>query len=279
MFYSDKPISSNNEDKLNRKGFAKLLAHTLVHLDSKDTFTVGLFGKWGCGKTSLVNMTLAEIENIQAKNETDEQIIVVHFEPWNFTDTNQLLTQFFVRLANEFQKKGNKNLTKIGKALENYSDAFGLLELIPGVGAPIASASKWGLSRLGQKMQKGLDERDVLKQKEQVIQLLKAQSNRILVILDDIDRLSNEQIRYVFQLITSVARFPNTTYLLVFDKEIVVEALKGVQSGNGQDYLEKVIQMPIQIPNIQRSDLRNALFERLDEIIADFKELGYNQKH
>lgn len=76
-------------------------------------------------------------------------------------------------------------------------------------------------------MQKGLDERDVLKQKEQVIQLLKAQSNRILVILDDIDRLSNEQIRYVFQLITSVARFPNTTYLLVFDKEIVVEALKG----------------------------------------------------
>ncbi len=81
------------------------------------------------------------------------------------------------------------------------------------------------------------------------MQLLKAQSNRILVILDDIDGLSNKQIRYVFQLITSVARFPNTTYLLVFDKEIVVEALKGVQSGNGQDYL-KVIQMPIQIPNI-----------------------------
>ena len=209
----------------------------IVHLDSKDTFTVGLFGKWGCGKTSLVNMTLAEIESIQAKNETEEQIIVVHFEPWNFTDTNQLLTQFFVRLANEFQKKGDKNLTKIGKALENYSDTFGLLELIPGVGAPIASASKWGLSRLGQKMQKGLD---------------------------DIDRLSNEQIRYVFQLITSVARFPNTTYLLVFDKEIVVEALKDVQSGNGQDYLEKVIQMPIQIPDIQRSDLRNILFDRLD---------------
>ena len=133
-----------------------------------------------------------------------------------------------------------------------YSDAFGLLELIPGVRAPIASASKWGLSRLGQKMQKGLD---------------------------DIDHLSNEQIRYVFQLITSVARFPNTIYLLVFDKEIVVEALKDVQSGNGQDYLEKVIQMPIQIPDIQRSDLRNILFDRLDRIKADFKELGFDQNH
>ena len=170
----------------------------------------------------------SEIENIQADDGPEKQIIVVHFEPWNFTDTNQLLTQFFVRLANEFQKKGDKNLTKIGKALENYSDAFGLLEWIPGVGAPIASVSKWGFSRLGQKMQKGLDERDVLKQKDQVIKLLNTQSNRILVILDDIDRLSNEQIRYVFQLITSVAKFPNMTYFLVFDKEIVVEALKNV---------------------------------------------------
>lgn len=279
MFYSDKPICSDSEDQLNRNGFAKLLAHTLVHLDSSDTFTVGLFGKWGCGKTSLVNMTLAEVKNIQARDNTDNGIIVVHFEPWNFTDTNQLLTQFFVRLANEFQKKGDENLTKIGKALENYSEAFSLLELIPAVGGPIAAIGKLGASLVGRKMQKGLDERDILQQKEKVIKMLKEQSNRILVILDDIDRLSNEQIRYVFQLITSVARFPNTTYLLVFDKEIVVEALKDVQSGNGQDYLEKVIQMPIQIPDIQRTDLRNALFARLEEIKDDFKELGYNQNH
>lgn len=279
MFYSDRPIRAENEDQLNRKGFAKHLAHTLVHLDSDDTFTVGLFGKWGCGKTSLVNMTLNEIENVQDKQISNEKIIVVHFEPWNFTDTNQLLTQFFVRLANEFQKKGDTNLTKIGKALESYSDAFGLLELIPAVGTPIAAASKWGLSLLGKKLQKGLDNRDVLKQKDQVVQLLKEQSNRILVVLDDIDRLSNEQIRYIFQLITSVARFPNTTYLLVFDKEIVVEALKDIQSGNGEDYLEKVIQMPIQIPDIKRSDLRNVLFDRLESIKNDFHELGFVQNH
>ncbi len=279
MFYSDKPINSNSKDQLNRKGFAKLLARTLVNLDSRDTFTVGLFGKWGSGKTSLVNMTLSEIENIQSNVKVDDKIVVVHFEPWNFTDTNQLLTQFFVRLANEFQKKGDKNLTQIGKNLEKYADAFSLLEFIPGVGAPIASVSKWGASWLGRKMQKGLDERDVLHQKEQVVNMLRTQSHRILVVLDDIDRLSNEQIRYVFQLITSVAKFPNTTYLLVFDKEIVVEALKDVQSGNGQDYLEKVIQMPIQIPDIQRSDLRNVLLARLEEIKADFMELGYNQTH
>lgn len=63
-------------------------------------------------------MTLTEIESIQAERKTEEQIIVVHFEPWNFTDTNQLLTQFFIRLANEFQNKEDRTLTKIGKAFD-----------------------------------------------------------------------------------------------------------------------------------------------------------------
>lgn len=105
MFYSDKPIGSNNEDMLNRKGFAKILARTLVHLESRDTFTVGLFGKWGSGKTSLVNMTLTEIESIQAERKTEDQIIVVHFEPWNFTDTNQLLTQFLYAWQTSFKTR------------------------------------------------------------------------------------------------------------------------------------------------------------------------------
>ena len=55
MFYSDKPIMSNFDDHLHRGGFAKLLAQALLNLNSSDTFSVGLFGKWGSGKTSLVN--------------------------------------------------------------------------------------------------------------------------------------------------------------------------------------------------------------------------------
>lgn len=57
MYYSDKPIISNQDDLLNRKSFSSLLAKTLVELKNDDTFTVGLFGKWGTGKTSVVNMT------------------------------------------------------------------------------------------------------------------------------------------------------------------------------------------------------------------------------
>lgn len=276
MYYSDKPILTSEEDALNRKYFAELMGKALINLQNNDTFTVGLYGRWGNGKTSLVNMMLKEIEN----NQTDqEKLMIVHFEPWNFSNTDQLLEQFFVRLTNDFRNSKDKKMQKIGEALEKYADAFEVVKVIPYVGGLLSFFGKNGLKSFGKKLKKGTDEKDILKQKENVINLLREQEKRILIVIDDIDRLSNEQIRQVFQLITSVAKFPNTTYLLVFDKEIVVKALEKVQEGSGDEYLEKIIQMPIQIPDINQNEFRRVLFDRLDKIIGSFEGLTFEQEH
>ena len=231
MYYSDKPNLTSEEDSLKRKYFAQLMAKALVNLQNADTFTVGLYGRWGNGKTSLVNMMLKEIEKNQIEQ---EKLLIVHFEPWNFSNTDQLLEQFFVRLTNVFHNSKDEKMKKVGEALEKYSEAFEMAEVIPYVGGLLALFGKKGSEALGKKLKKGIDEKDILKQKENVINLLSQQEKRVLIVIDDIDRLNNEQIRQVFQLITSVAKFPNTTYLLVFDKEIVVKALEKVQEGNGE---------------------------------------------
>lgn len=277
MYYSDKPITNNDNDLLDRKNFAKLLANTLVNLKNEDTFTIGLFGKWGTGKTSIVNMALHEIDALQTSEE--DKPIVVRFEPWHFTDSNQLLSQFFIRLSNEFKSKKDKNLTKIGKAIEKYSITFELANLIPAFGKPIATVGKFGATILGKKLQKDSDNSDILLRKEKVVNLLAEQNNKIIVIIDDIDRLSNEQIRQVFQLVSSVAKFPNTIYLLVFDKGVVVKALEKVQEGNGEDYLQKVIQMPIQIPEIPEAKLHAVLFNRLNDIIDKQPQILFDRTH
>ena len=269
-YYTDKPIDSFDDDLLERGSFARILSDTLINLKYSDTFTVGLFGKWGTGKTSIVNMALQEIEN--SKSEKD--VIVVRFEPWHFSDSSQLLSQFFVRLSNEFKGKSNKNLQKIGKAIEKYSSALDLAKLIPVYGDIISSTVKVGAISIGKKLQKDSTESDVISQKNQVVELLKKQKSRILVVIDDIDRLSSEQIRLVFQLVASVAKFPNTAYLLVFDKDVVVKSLEKVQEGDGEDYLEKVIQMPIQIPEIHKENLHTVLFTRLDEILSTYPEIS-----
>lgn len=278
IFCADRPISSVSEDLLKRATFSKLLAETIAKLNKDDTFTVGVFGKWGNGKTSVVRMMLDELDKQQASLNEEDKTIVVRFEPWNFTDTNQLLNQFFARLSNEFKQKDDEKLKSIGEALEKYSKAFALVELIPNLGSFGKIISYFGenaVKAFGKYLKKDWNAEDIQKQKEEVVRLLKEQSCKILVVIDDIDRLSNEQIRYIFQLVTSVAKFPNTIYLLVFDKDIVVKALEKVQEGSGEDYLEKVIQMPIQIPDINRSALRNVLFYRLDEILKRHKYANF----
>lgn len=275
MFYSDRPILNSEDDLLSRSSFAKKLAHTLMRFKTEDTFTLGLFGKWGSGKTSLINMILQEISSVEENLNNEEKLIVVHFEPWNFSDTNQLLTQFFVRLSNEFRNKKDENSIKIGETIEKYADAFDIAEAMPVVGGLIALLGKKGALDVAKKLKKGSDEKDVQKQKENVINILKEQPNNILIIIDDIDRLNNEQIRQVFQLVTSVAKFPKTTYLLSFDKEVVVEALKEVQKGDGEEYLEKIVQIPIEIPQLPKNRVNETLIKRLNNIISEYNGIYF----
>ena len=272
MYYSDKPILSKKEDFLKRKYFAELVAKSLENLNSQDTFTIGLYGQWGTGKTSLVNMILEEIKE-------NEKVVIVRFEPWNFSSTNQLLEQFFVHLANQFHWTKDKTLKEVGNALERYSDAFDFAKVIPHVGGAISFLGKRISKGIGKRIQNNLDKNDIMCQKEKVVQLLKGQNKRILVVIDDIDRLNNEQIRQVFQLITSVAKFPNMIYLLVFDKEIVVKALEKIQEGSGEEYLEKIIQMPIQIPDICSTEFRGIIFERLYNIVKEQEGIKINLEH
>ena len=275
IYYADKPIEYDHEDLLDRGSFARLLAQTTLNFNGSNAFTIGLFGKWGSGKTSVVNMTMDQIQS-QGQN---GEIIIVRFEPWHFSDASQLLSQFFIRLSNEFKSKKDKKLHNIGTAIETYSSAFELAKLIPVYGDAISSVAKFGAGKLARIFKTKIYDSDVISQKQIVVDLLAKQKCRILVVIDDIDRLNSEQIRLVFQLVSSVAKFPNTTYLLVFDKDVVVKALEKVQEGNGEDFLKKVIQMPIELPEIPNPKLRSLLFERLDGILAAYPNTGFSKEH
>lgn len=277
VFYTDRPLISKEEDLLNRKGFARLLANTLIKLSSNETFTVGLYGGWGHGKTSLVNMTLDEVNSIQESEEN--KLIIIRFDPWIFFDSEQLVSQFFVRLSSEFKSKDDERISKIGELLVDYSEAFEFAKAIPSIGGVIAFIGKRATRRLGNRIKDRGNNNDIHKQKENIINHLKKLSNKILIVIDDIDRLNNQQIRQVFQLVTSVAKFPNIIYLLAFDRQIVVNALEEVQGGNGEEYLEKVIQMPIEVPSIQRNRLNDIFFNRLDDIIQSQEDIIFEKDY
>jgi predicted KAP-like P-loop ATPase len=103
---------------------------------------------------------------------------------------------------------------------------------------------------------------------------------RIIIVIDDIDRLNEIEIKQIFQLVKSIADFPNTTYVLTFDREVVSKALETEQCGNGNQYLEKIVQIPFELPEISRSELISLLDTQILKIIVrnphdDFYEKAY----
>ena len=101
-------------------------------------------------------------------------------------------------------------------------------------------------------------------QKEKLIKELKKKKKKIIVVIDDIDRLSNEQIRMVFQLVNQVAGLPNVLYLLSMDKDVVVRALKNVQDCNGEEYLEKIVQVPFTIPKLDKDKVLDLFLYKIE---------------
>ncbi|MBE3088731.1 MAG: hypothetical protein IMZ41_00460, partial [Actinobacteria bacterium] len=132
MFYSDKPIDSYREDLLNRSFFSKNFAKTILSYKDKDSIAIGLHGEWGSGKTSVVNMILEEMEVLGKELNETEKPIILKFNPWNFTEQNQLISQFFKQLSFVLKiKDSSENAKKISENLELYASLFDPLISIP----------------------------------------------------------------------------------------------------------------------------------------------------
>jgi len=281
MFKPDQPIKSHKEDKLGRFSFAQSLGNAILSYKEKDSIVIGLFGAWGSGKTSIINMALEHIDLVSKNKTNDEKPIIVRFNPWNYSDQNQLVTQFFKQLSVVLRRSDYaSDAKKAGERLETYAKFFEPLALIPNIGliAGLSSmvfktfggvAKRWGNLKLN----------DLSAIRAELNDLLAKQLHKIIVVIDDIDRLNNTEIRQIFQLIKSLGDFPNTIYMLAFDRDVVKNALEKVQGGSGIGYLEKVVQIPFEIPLISKQEVEHLLFSKLDELIKDLPEGKWNQNY
>lgn len=269
MNYStDRPIDREEQDLLGRSFFSKQLGKAIYEYNGKDGLVIGLFGKWGTGKTSVINMAINEINKL-AENDKNKPMIM-KFAPWNYSDKNNLISLFFQSLKNKIEVQNNKEFKKkVGKALSDYSGAFDTLLLVPGVSSGFIESLKSLARVLGDNLREKVDldrTKDILEKA-----LIKA-NKKIIIVIDDIDRLTNSQIRDVFQLVKQVADFPNVIYVLAMDREVVRSALTEVHNIDGNEYLEKIIQIPFELPELRKSRLHDIFFIKLEQIVNDLSD-------
>lgn len=240
------PIVKEDDDILHRSDVVDQLVHTIESLDNS-SHAIGISGKWGSGKTSVINLF---------KKKVDPKHIIVDFDPWIFSDQADLTKQFFSTLGNAFRRRSSstvaKHLSIITDYLEPILGNYFLFRLIRQY-SHLLSDPHYGCS--------------LASVKEKISRRLSKLEKRLIIVIDNIDRLEPDEIRSMMKLVRSVADFSNTIYLIAYDDEVVSKALT-CNSYGGTDYLQKIIPLTICLPEIGGIVLNNVLNEQLKQITS-----------
>ncbi len=203
MFNPDKAIQSCEEDELNRCNFAKSLGEAIINYKDEESLVVGLLGKWGYGKTSIINMATEHITEITKDDKNSP--ILIEFNPWNFSQQNQLIFQFFneliITLEKNFVPKAILNKLKSYASKLTISSAM----IIGGLIRPSTTKIYLDYFKLDKSENKTLEDL-----RGDLNSLLRNLNRKLIIVIDDIDRLNDFEIQQIFQLVKLLADFSNT---------------------------------------------------------------------
>ncbi|MBP9225062.1 MAG: hypothetical protein KBF76_14420 [Verrucomicrobiales bacterium] len=264
---------SSAPDTLNRTEFAGRVARGLSNWSSNESLVTAIYGPWGSGKTWL-------LKNIEATLIKTGETTICHFSPWQYESNAQITAEFFASVSKVLDCSDTKNdkarqrsilWKKLGQAVA--VGQIGLLAASTALGVPVAVPGV--LNWLKSLLKIGQDRAEIAAQAPGIAELrnrlLKLFSDpdakKILVMIDDLDRLEDEQIRMIFRLVKTTANFPNLNYLLLGERSQLAAALDSISNGHGDRYLEKIVQIPLTLPRASSHQIRGRLWDGL-EIVA-----------
>lgn len=247
QYVADQPIAGKDEDRFNRAPFAARIAETIATRVDPSSIVLGLFGPWGDGKTSVLEMMQEALSPFSS-------VIVVRFNPWHFQSEDLLLRGFFATLADAMGKSLPSMKEKAGDLLKKYGSVLSLASLT--VGGVVQVNPGDAAKGVGEAMSNvGLDDL-----RKRIEGMLDEANKRLVILIDDIDRLDREETHATFKLVKLSASFRHTSYVLAFDDAVVSAAL-GERYGAGGEpagraFLEKIIQVPLHLPPADENSLR-----------------------
>ncbi|EHU1054062.1 hypothetical protein KY295_000259 [Campylobacter lari] len=263
------------------------LARTIKYYKDKDSVSMGIIGDWGSGKTSFINMVLESLS-------INKKIVIINFNPWNISTRKQLISDFLTMLSKEickvpFPEFKCRNLKKIyshfkfkffSEVSQNLEDLALLFKMSSYVIAdPVTSVAMSKTSNAISDFNKSLsaEKKGLDEIKNKINTALLNIDTKIIIVIDDLDRLADTDIREIFQLVRSIADFKNTMYILAYDNEIVTKALDKIQKDKGERYIEKIVQVPIVLPKLNKANLTAIFMQKIEQFNFTYEKIDKNE--
>lgn len=279
-----KELSSNIPINLNEKNdlFNYLNKVKIIKdfLENNEDFLlennmIGLYGKWGSGKSSIIK-TLIESQN-QDYRIDETKYLSIFFEAWKYeSDTNLAysLFEFLIEKVNPNWKNGVKDrMEEVYAAIKGFAKG-GTFNL--GI---VSFTGKDALEELEKLEQKRSQEESFYtrhkKFVDQFSDLLKEEKRKVIIFIDDLDRCETENI---VKLLSAIKLFFTLSDKVVFlcgiDKEAVTKSLKSKYNNDeekAEEYLEKIFSFSFSMPKIsQFESLISSTFGTNENIVEDF---------
>jgi len=235
-------------DLLERGKVINQLYYAILQSNPDGRFVISLEGKWGCGKTTIIN-------NVKRKlAELNQNIVIIdEFDPWSYCDQESLFFNMFDIIL---QKSGLKYSTLLTK------------QMVDKISENIFGSRKTSMI-FGSFLFKQTNNTSVIKNK--INDYLKLCGKKVVFFIDNIDRAENENIILLFKLVGNVFDFERVTYVLSFDN-VRVKKIFDDKLSLDYEYLKKVIQMQIRVPEVDRNLLARLFTRCIHNLLIAYGE-------
>lgn len=244
IFLSDTPIISDKKDILDYANDVKQLAEQLKIISSEYSYSVGITSSWGSGKSSYLNM----LKNYLSSN---KDFIVIDFNPRHSYTPKDIQKDFFSVLQSKL-KEYDYRFTYIFK---NYLKALSIIE-------SKFLSSLFELHKIW----------DVKSEKEKLNDLISQIDKRIVIVIEDFDRLLADEIIEVFKLIDGNASFTNFIFITAYDKKHINKIIGETYSNEEAFFSDKFFTIEVPIPKRPYDKIFNYLIETLTDKLHIRKE-------
>ncbi|OJX57729.1 MAG: hypothetical protein BGO89_07085 [Candidatus Kapaibacterium thiocyanatum] len=283
-FSTDRPLDDPADDILNRNNYCMTVAATLGNWKEKESLVVGIEGEWGAGKTTVKNFIVHHLRNL------DRPPHVVEYNPWQWSGQDRILESFAttvtsslknsvfhrcLRKLSQFLLFGStvgKSAIQIGKdiplTLVSFFGIVGIYNGWPGWVQSTIFVAILLIVIVSDIADRNLRNRLLENTKERLRKKTKKLNRPIVVFIDDIDRLTKQEIRLVLQLVKANLNIPNMIFVLLFDRKVVQDALKEDTLDLSSQFLSKIVQVELEIPKTSRQELLDLLTTGINNVVS-----------
>lgn len=275
---SDLPVMEDL--KFGFDSYAKTLANIIANKENETPLSIGIYGPWGSGKTTLMSAIKRELKEMRepGKNNKDyRHCRIVWFEPWKYSNRDETLASLIEAIMREMEKDGKEN--KFDRKVRKMARRFNKKKAVGLVSRRI----------MGQDITELFDDLPHVEKlgyqpafQEAFKDLLKdypGEEGVTVVFIEDLDRCPIDQIVRVLETMNFFITYEGCVFVIGADKKMISDALKNKGIENPNRFMEKIVHISFDVPKLKEKHSVEFMESLINDQLTALPEWGHSAIH